>query len=378
MRDRDVVIFTDRERNISYTEINRFYAVKYFAEPRADILLQPVLCCIVDYADPERAIAASNTIRASLPEVALLLITDMGAALSDNDLIRIRGVGRISLIHWKENYRSKLLLEIQRQLHPEFLSEGPHTAFILSVYNEEQRFRHVRRFCERLQAYIQAHLIEGSIYLIDDGSEDRTLELLEGIERETNLAAGRINDNDNDNVIPLVSARKLGRNTRKAGTYLEGMRTIEADYFVFVDADDSFFIEDIARMINIVKMGYYDIIIGTKDDSAENRPWLRFWISKCKRIVSKPFLPAGVIDSQTGLKVMSAVAVRRIFPHLKEELGLAVDLEMMFIAKKLKLRVLQLPVECIDRDGSHIEVWRDSVRFVRSLVDIWRLDRRIR
>lgn len=51
---------------------------------------------------------------------------------------------------------------------------------------------------------------------------------------------------------------------------------------------------------------------------------------------------------------------------------------MMFIAKKLKLRVLQLPVECIDRDGSHIEVWRDSVRFMRSLVDIWRLDRRIR
>lgn len=371
---RDIVIFTDRERKISYTEINRFYAVKYFAEPRADILLKSVLCCIIDYADPERAIAASNTIRASLPEVTLLIITDMGAALSDNDLIRIRGVGRISLIHWKENYRSKLLMEIQRHFHPEFLSEGPHTAFILSVYNEEQRFRYVRRFCERLQAYIQAHLIEGSIYLIDDGSEDRTLELLEGIERETNLAVGRINEN----VIPLVNARKLGRNTRKAGTYLEGMRTIEADYFVFVDADDSFFIEDIARMINIVKMGYYDIIIGTKDNSAENRPWLRFWISKCKQIVSKPFLPAGVIDSQTGLKVMSAVAVRRIFPHLKEELGLAVDLEMMFIAKKLKLRVLQLPVECIDRDGSHIEVWRDSVRFVRSLVDIWRLDRRIR
>lgn len=370
----DIIIFTDRGRQIPYTEINRFYSVKYFEEPHADILFKSVLCCIVDYVDPERAIAASNIIRASLPEVTLLIITEMGAALNDHDLIRIRGLGRISLIHWKENYRSKLLLEIQRLFHPEFLSEGPHTAFILSVYNEEQRFKHVRRFCERLQAYIRAHIVEGSIYLIDDGSEDRTLELLEGMERETNLTEDRINEN----VIPLVTARKLGRNTRKAGTYLEGMRTIEADYFVFVDADDSFFIEDIARMINIAKMGYYDIIIGTKDNSATNRSWLRDWISMCKRIVSKPFLPEGVIDSQTGLKVMSAVAVRRIFPHLKEEFGLAVDLEMMFLAKKLKLRVLQLPVECIDRDGSHIDVWRDSVRFVRSLLDIWRLDRRIR
>ncbi|WP_374019390.1 glycosyltransferase family 2 protein [Paenibacillus thiaminolyticus] len=370
----DIVIFTDRERKIPYTEINRFYSVVYYKEPHADIRFKAVLCCIIDYKDPKRAIYASNIIRASMPEVALLIITEIGAALNDNDLIRIRGVGRISLIQWKENYRSKLLLEIQRLFHPEFLSEGPHTAFILSVYNEEERFKHVRRFCERLQAFIRTHLIEGSIYLIDDGSEDRTLEMLEGIERETNLTVGRINED----VIPLVNARKLGRNTRKAGTYLEGMRTIEADYFVFVDADDSFSIEDIARMINIVKMGYYDIIIGTKDNSAKNRSWLRFWISLCKRIVSKPFLPEGVIDSQTGLKVMSAVAVRRMFPHLKEEFGLAVDLEMMFIAKKLKLRVLQLPVECIDRDGSHIVVWRDSVRFVRSLVDIWRLDRRIK
>jgi hypothetical protein len=62
----------------------------------------------------------------------------------------------------------------------------------------------------------------------------------------------------------------------------------------------------------------------------------------------------------------------------KEEFGLAVDLEMMFLAKKLRLRVLQLPVDCIDRDGSHVDVRRDSMRFMRSLVGIWLLDRRIR
>jgi glycosyltransferase involved in cell wall biosynthesis len=220
---------------------------------------------------------------------------------------------------------------------------------------------------------VRFHGVEGAIYLIDDGSEDRTLELLKNMEQQSSLPVNQIGEK----VIPLNS-RKLGKNTRKAGTYIEGMRTIEADYYVFVDADDSFFIEDIARMLNIIKMGYYDIIVGTKDNSASNRPLLRYWISLFKRIISRPFLPVGVIDSQTGLKVMNAVAVRRIFPHLKEEFGLAVDLEMMFLAKKLRLRVLQIPVDCIDRDGSHVDVWRDSLRFIRSLVGIWLLDRRIR
>ncbi|MHA6529318.1 glycosyltransferase family 2 protein [Paenibacillus sp. BAC0078] len=370
----DIVIFTDRSRNIDFAEIFQFQSIVFMEEPYASESFSSVLCGIVDYAQPEQAIAASNCIRVTLPQLPLLVITDMRAVMNDSHLIRIRGVGRTSLLHWKENSRDRLLAEIKRLLYPEYPLETPHIAFILSVYNEEQRFKHVRRFCERLQTYIRLHLVEGSIYLIDDGSEDGTADLLEGMEQQTSLADNRINGN----VIPLMNTRKLGRNTHKAGTYLEGMRAIEADYYVFVDADDSFFIEDIARMINIVKLGYYDIIIGTKDSSAQNRPLLRFWMSLGKRLVSKPFLPEGVIDSQTGLKVISAVAVRQMFPHLKEKLGLAVDLEMMFIAKKLKLRVFQLPVACIDRDGSHIDVWRDSFGFVRSLVNIWRLDRRIR
>jgi len=75
---------------------------------------------------------------------------------------------------------------------------------------------------------------------------------------------------------------------------------------------------------------------------------------------------------------MSSVAVKRMFPYLKEHLGLALDLQMMYIAKRLQLRVLQLPVKCIDRDGSHINVLKDSLRFLRSMIDIWRLDRRVR
>ncbi|WP_145409862.1 glycosyltransferase [Paenibacillus xylanexedens] len=368
-----IYILSDRERDIHFKEIVHFYNV-ILGDSADHNHFEKIRCCIIDYKDPEEAVSAANAIRAFHPQLPLLIITDMKSGLHDQHLLRINGVGGIRLLHWNANYPDKLLTDIQSLLHPEYPTQSVHIAFVLSVYNEEERFSYVESFCRKLQEYIRTHVIEGSLYLIDDGSGDRTIELIQTLERDTTLSINRINRD----VSPLLNAKELGRNTRKAGTYLEGMKEIEADYFVFVDADDSFFIEDIARMINIVRLGYYDMITGTKDTSAENRPLVRVGLSFFKRLIIKPFLPEGVIDSQTGLKVFNSIAVKRLFPHLKEDLGLAVDLEMMFIAKRLRLRVLQLPVACIDREGSHIHVWKDSIRFLKSIADIWRLDRRIR
>lgn len=369
-----ITIFTDHIRNIDYENVIYFYETSFCDQPDELEMYETARCCIIAYTDPERTVQTANQIRLYFPQMALLLITDVAQPVSDQHLVRITGVGRLRLLYWKDNHSEEMLSEIQSLLYPEYPAKSPHIAFILSVYNEEERFIHVKKFAERLQTFIRSHLVEGSIYVIDDGSLDRTQHLLESLEHSTSMVINRINRNAS----PLFKAQQLERNTRKAGTYLEGMRTIEADYYVFVDADDSFFIEDIAKMINVVRQGYYDVVIGTKDMTAENRSLVRSIVSFCKRQICRPFLPTGVIDSQTGLKIMSSVAVKRMFPHLKQELGLAVDLEMMFIAKRLQLRVLQIPVKCIDREGSHIEVWKDSARFLRSLIDIWRLDRRVR
>ncbi|ALP37841.1 glycosyl transferase [Paenibacillus sp. IHB B 3084] len=369
-----IAIFSDNHRAIDYPNVIYFYEYIQCEDQEVTSAYEDACCCLIDYREPGQAVRVANQIRSRFPQMPLLLVTDVSHPFSDHHMVQITGIGRLRLLFWQANDNEEMLSEIQSLLYPEYSAKSRHIAFILSVYNEEQRFVHVKKFAERLQAFIRSHIVEGSIYLIDDGSHDGTNALIKALEAATDLSVNRINQN----LSPLLQTRELGRNTRKAGTYLEGMRTIGADYYVFVDADDSFFIEDIARMINVVRQGYYDVVIGTKDMTAENRSLLRSVVSFGKRVISRPFLPTGVVDSQTGLKVMSSVAVKRMFPHLKEQLGLALDLEMMFIAKRLQLRVLQLPVKCIDRDGSHIHVWKDSIRFLRSIIDIWWLDRRVR
>ncbi|WP_028590073.1 glycosyltransferase [Paenibacillus massiliensis] len=369
-----IAIFSDNNRAIDYPNVVYFYEYVKCESPDEASAYEKASCCLIDYREPEEAVRVSNEIRSRFPEMPLLIVTDVTVTFSDQHMVQITGFGRLRLLFWQPNDNEKMLSEIQSLLYPEYSGKGQHIAFILSVYNEEQRFVHVKTFAERLQAFIRSQIVEGSIYLIDDGSHDETNTLIRALKSSTDLSVNRINPNFS----PLLQTRELDRNTRKAGTYLEGMRSIGADYYVFVDADDSFFIEDIARIINVVRQGYYDVVIGTKDMTAENRSLLRSVVSFGKRTISRPFLPAGVIDSQTGLKVMSSVAVKRMFPYLKEHLGLALDLQMMYIAKRLQLRVLQLPVKCIDRDGSHIDVLKDSLRFLRSMIDIWRLDRRVR
>ena len=130
-------------------------------------------------------------------------------------------------------------------------------------------------------------------------------------------------------------------------------------------------------MINILHDGYWDMVIGTKDDTAEGRSLARRLMSFVKRVLTKPLLPEGVIDSQTGLKAFNSTAASHILPYLHESTGLAIDLEMVHIARKLNFRVLQIPVECIDREGSHIDVVRDSLRFLRSIVHIWAANRSV-
>ena len=81
-------------------------------------------------------------------------------------------------------------------------------------------------------------------------------------------------------------------------------------------------------------------------------------------------LPHGVYDSQTGLKAMKASAAKFIMPYLSNKRGLAIDLELMYYAKKLNYRVLQLPVKCIDREGSHVDIIKDSISYIKNIFSI--------
>lgn len=360
-----ILIISDGSRGVPFESVINFFQCQIMPLPYLEQeRVHDYSMVIVDLGSETATLQAVHSVRGKVPHMGILVMQDLFNPFELTLFRSIPGFGQFKVVAWKPTLGQKLTNLIQSIIHPEYPAVSSKIAIVLPLYNEESRFNHVSSFLGKLQTLIESSFINVSVYMVNDGSQDETQTLVETF-REKFLQQTDFILN-----VHFFSSYSLEKNTRKAGTYIESLKSIDADTFVFVDADDSFLIDDIARMLNIVQAGYYDIVIGTKDMTSENRPLARRMISFCKRTVTRPFLPKGVNDSQTGLKVLNHTAAQNILPHLHVSSGLAIDLEMMYLAKKLHLRVLQLPVLCMDREGSHIRIVHDSLLFLKTLVKL--------
>jgi glycosyltransferase involved in cell wall biosynthesis len=294
-----------------------------------------------------------------------LIIADYNHIFYSEYFKDIEGYGQARIIQSGAHSYNKIMEVVESLLHPEYTGESQKLSFIVPLYNEASRFQNVLDFTMKLNDYIEKCYPNSKIYFVNDGSQDDTKELVKNLVNKIRLKSNYICD------YGMLDLKDLEENTRKAGTYIEGMKHVQGDITVLVDGDDSFFTEDISKMINIVREGYYDMVVGTKDFSSENRPMIRIIMSFFKRLLTKFLLPKGVYDAQTGLKVIKNDSARWILPYLSTHRELAIDLEILHLSKKFNLRVLQLPVRCIDRDGSHMNLVKDSIKYLRSIVEIY-------
>ena len=77
----------------------------------------------------------------------------------------------------------------------------------------------------------------------------------------------------------------------------------------------------------------------------------------------------GIEDTQCGFKMFSAAAVETVFPRLTLN-GWAFDIEVLYIARRLGLRIIEVPIEWHYRDQSRVSPIRDSLLMTRDLLKI--------
>ena len=132
----------------------------------------------------------------------------------------------------------------------------PRLAIVVPCYNEEEALpetaRRLEALLERLRQ--EARIGAGSrIVFVDDGSRDRTWELIEGLSRED----GRI------------GGIKLSRNRGHQNALLAGLFTTEGDVLVSVDADLQDDVEIIGEMLQQHAGGVH-VVYGVRDDRASD------------------------------------------------------------------------------------------------------------
>ena len=169
-----------------------------------------------------------------------------------------------------------------------------------------------------------------------------------------------------------------GVNRGKGSCVRRGMLEARGDLRVFSDADLSTPIEEVERLAATVAAGY-DVAIGSRHLPGSRvevrQPWWRQTMGRAFNACTRRLVMTGIRDTQCGFKLFSADAARCIFPRQRIE-RFGFDVELLWIARRLGLRVAEIPVTWVDDPRSTVRPISDAARMLVDLVRIRQADRK--
>ena len=167
------------------------------------------------------------------------------------------------------------------------------------------------------------------VIVVDDGSEDNTVDLLVSIE--------------NHHLKIVKNFKNLG----KGASIINGCKQASGEYICFLDADLDIDCRGIRHFYSriIADDLPVDIVIGSKvhKDSTVTYPFLRRIQSKIFKLTVRFFFGLTIQDTQTGLKMFKQKVLRDCLPLVATD-GFAFDLELLVIAHEKGFRVIEEPV----------------------------------
>lgn len=227
----------------------------------------------------------------------------------------------------------------------------PDLAIVIPAYNEAAG---IEASVNELRQYLGTRSWSWEIRVVDDGSSDRTAEIVAAMERA-------------DPRIRLQREPHRG----KGAAVRAGFLASTAAYRFLCDADLSMPVRELDRFMPPA-LGDADIAIGTREGTGARRvgePMPRHLAGRAFNAVVRNLTVPGIQDTQCGFKMFTAAAVDDIFPSLTVD-GWAFDIEVLYIARLRRLRVREVPIEWHFRSDSRVRMLPDSLAMLREVFRI--------
>lgn len=210
---------------------------------------------------------------------------------------------------------------------------------IIPSYNEEKR---IAKTLQAVDAYLKQQSFEYEILVVNDGSKDKTAEVVKGA--MAYVANLRLIDNQ--------------ENHGKGWVVKQGMLEAQGQIRLFTDADNSTSVDQVANFLPFFEQGY-DIVIGSRRIKgaviAVKQPWIRDFLGGIFRLMVHTVVPLGVKDSQAGFKAFNAKAAEAIFPQ-QTIARWAFDVEILAVARKMGFKIKEVPIKWINDLESHVKL----------------------
>ena len=258
-------------------------------------------------------------------------------------------------------YNSKNIKEGFKYDSLPLLSKNPLNDIFLSLvfpaYNEEKRLSPA---LEKAVNYFSSLNIKYEIIIVNDGSRDKTLDLIKNeIIKYANL--------ENLKNRPEIIGVSYPKNGGKGFAVKTGMQYIRGKYVLMLDSDGATDIRDYQTLFDEVKNEEYCLAIGSRKVIAEKaeRVWYRNIMGIINNFIIRVCIGIkGIKDTQCGFKLFTRKAARDIFrnTHL---VRWAFDVDMLYICQYLGIKIIEVPVNWKEIPGSKLVLLPATVSFFR-------------
>ena len=236
---------------------------------------------------------------------------------------------------------------------PAVRTRAPRLSIVIPAFNERARLP--RTLVETLQ-WCDAHAHDSEVIVVDDGSTDETRKVVSTFEAQ-------------DHRVRCLPGLHKG----KGAAVRAGMLQAKGNTALFMDADGATPLTEIPKLLRLIEGGA-DVAIGSRVLPATgarqvDRSLHRRVLAGCFSGMVSLLAVRGFSDTQCGFKMFRHEAIESIFTlqHLD---GFAFDVEILFIARRLRLRIDEAPINWTAQPGSKINLVTDSLRMLWDLASL--------
>jgi dolichyl-phosphate beta-glucosyltransferase len=228
---------------------------------------------------------------------------------------------------------------------------------VLPAYNEEAR---LGAALDELFGYLRRHGDWGRdgapgaarlpddvrVLVVDDGSTDRTAELVRSRPEAAERTAGGVP------LLDLLSVPHGG----KGAAIRAGMLATATELAIFADADMATPPDQLPLLVEA--LGDHDLALGSRiqpdgSDMRRTQPGFRRFLGRAFHGLASVWAVGDVQDTQCGFKGFTRDAARDLFGR-QQITSIVFDVELIYLARRRGYRIAVVPITWSDKRGSRM------------------------
>jgi glycosyltransferase involved in cell wall biosynthesis len=229
----------------------------------------------------------------------------------------------------------------------------PQLSIVIPAYNESAR---IENALDRVMTCVADQGWDAEVLVVDDGSRDNTVAIVERWMYRH----------------PRLHLIKNRGNRGKGYSVRNGLLQAAGDIVMFTDADLSAPMIEAERLVAAIKDGA-DVAIGSrwldKGRQTIHQPLYRQVFGRCFNWITRTVMGLPFKDTQCGFKAFRRDAAQVIF-RLQTIERWGFDPELLFIARKLKYNIVEVPVTWGHDERSRISYLKDGTKMLEEMAVI--------